>query len=578
MNVETFMENFGNLTESPGGVQKMRDMVLQLAIQGKLVSRDPDAKASELLEEMAALRTKLIAEKVVRKSKPQPPIDQNSFPFDMPPSWEPAYLDTVCSLVTDGEHQTPVREVGGAVPMATAKNVRDGHIDLSNTDTVAHDTASLCWKRCLPSHNDILMVCVGATTGRLCVLREPPPFVIVRSVALFRPFSDCVLPDYLAICLRSPFGQSQVWGGVKQSAQPCLYISKSKAIKIPLPPFDEQQRIVAKVDELMALCDELESQQQQRRAVHVRASEAALDQLTTAANPTDFNTAWSRIRDQFDLLYSTPETVAQLRAGVLGLAVQGKLVSQNPHDQPAKILAQEILEQKKKLEDSGEIKKQPKSLPIQDDETLFSIPENWTWVRAADLSYPISSGSTPAKSVFQNESSGGIPYLKVYNIREQKINFEYKPQYICETHHAAKMKRSILVPGMVVLNIVGPPLGKTAVIPDTHPEWNCNQAIAFFRLIGGVLPECLHLFFREGSFLRNIALIGTAGQDNISVTKCKNIVVPLPPVAEQRRIIERTQQLMALCDELEAKLTQQQTDADRLTEAMVAAILEGAAA
>ena len=109
------------------------------------------------------------------------------------------------------------------------------------------------------------------------------------------------------------------------------------------------------------------------------------------------------------------------------------------------------------------------------------------------------------------------------------------------------------MPGMVLLNIVGPPLGKTAVVPETFPEWNCNQAIAFFRFISDVLPEYIHAYFRAGLFLKNIDLIGTAGQDNISVTKCKNIVIPLPPLAEQRRIVGKVDQLLGLCDELAAR-------------------------
>jgi type I restriction enzyme S subunit len=195
-------------------------------------------------------------------------------------------------------------------------------------------------------------------------------------------------------------------------------------------------------------------------------------------------------------------------------------------------------------------------------------------VRALELSYPISSGATPAKDVFQTSPDGGVPYLKVYNIRNQKVDFEYRPQFIRKTHHDEKMKRSKLVPGMVVLNIAGPPLGKTAIIPPMFPEWNCNQAIAFFRFIGGVLPEYIYVYFCAGLFLKNIELIGTAGQDNISVTKCKNIVIPLPPLAEQKRIVTKVTELLSLCDALEAKLTQAESASTQLLSAAVHDLLQ----
>ena len=135
------------------------------------------------------------------------------------------------------------------------------------------------------------------------------------------------------------------------------------------------------------------------------------------------------------------------------------------------------------------------------------------------------------------------------------------------------MRRSRLFPGDVIMNIVGPPLGKVAVIPDDYEEWNCNQAISFFRPVESGLSEYVYLFIKEGSFLKKIELIGTAGQDNISVTKCKNIVVPLPPLAEQLRIVAKVDELMAVCDRLESQLATAQTESRRLLEAVLHEVL-----
>ena len=194
----------------------------------------------------------------------------------------------VCHQITDGEHATPQRTPTG-VPLATAKNVRDGFLDLSNTDFVAQITADKCWKRCKPRDQDILMVCVGATTGRVCLAINPPDMVLVRSVALLRPNIERIDPSYLDLFLRSPAGQSQIWSNVKQSAQPCLYLGKMAGFDISLPPIAEQCSIVAKVDHLMALVDELETQLTTSRATAEKLLEALVAELTSAKSANRSN-------------------------------------------------------------------------------------------------------------------------------------------------------------------------------------------------------------------------------------------------------------------------------------------------
>ncbi|TNZ90206.1 restriction endonuclease subunit S [Vibrio parahaemolyticus] len=246
--------------------------------------------------------------------------------------------------------------------------------------------------------------------------------------------------------------------------------------------------------------------------------------------------------------------IKKLRELILELAVRGKLVPQDPNDEHASVLLERISVEKAKLVKEKKIKKQ-KDLPaISDDELPYLIPENWEWCRLDDICFGITSGSTPPKSSF-NESEG-IPYLKVYNIRDQKVDFDYKPQFVDIESHLTKLKRSCLYPGDVIMNIVGPPLGKVAIISNDYPEWNCNQAITFFRPIETALNTYIYTYLRAGTFLKAIDLIGTAGQDNISVTKSRSILLPTPPLKEQHRIVAKVDELMTLCDQLE-----QQTEA-----------------
>lgn len=196
-----------------------------------------------------------------------------------PTEWSAVTMKDVCDLITDGEHATPQRVPSG-VPLATAKNVRDGFLDMTQTDFVASETAEKCWKRCKPHHGDILMVCVGATTGRVCLVTNPPDMVLVRSVALLRPNTKRIEATFLDLFLRSPSGQSQIWSGVRQNAQPCLYLGKMSEFMIQLPPLSEQRRIVAKVDQLMALVDALETQLAASRATAANLLSALVAELT----------------------------------------------------------------------------------------------------------------------------------------------------------------------------------------------------------------------------------------------------------------------------------------------------------
>ncbi len=274
-------DNWQNLSQQPGDVDSLRKSVLQLALRGKLVPQDyTDESASVLLGKISSSKKELIQQGKIKKSALfSKPLVEQQF-FELPKTWKWARLDDITLSITDGEHATPPRVSNPEVPLGTAKNIRDGFLDFNNTDYVNTETAEKCWRRCKPTHNDILMVCVGATTGRLCLIKEPPDFVIVRSVALIRTFANFIYPEYVALAINSPLLQQQVWSNVKQSAQPCLYINKIQILTLPIPPLAEQKRIVAKVDELMQLCDKLEASLRQSQQWAESLAASAISHLT----------------------------------------------------------------------------------------------------------------------------------------------------------------------------------------------------------------------------------------------------------------------------------------------------------
>jgi len=245
----------------------------------------------------------------------------------------------------------------------------------------------------------------------------------------------------------------------------------------------------------------------------------------------------------------------KLRQRILDLAIRGKLVPQDPNDEPASVLLDRIRAEKERLIAEGKIKR-PKSKKSTDKSHYqnftppFDIPDSWEWVRLEDIAY-VASGSTPSKESFV---PNGIPYLKMYNLRKQRIDFQYQPQYISEEVHNGKLSRSRATAGDIIMNIVGPPLGKIAIIPTSFKECNFNQAAVMIRpfYMKDILAEYLFNYLEEMTEINCISTKGTAGQVNISLTQAQNMRISLPPIGEIIRINEIVRQYRGIFETLES--------------------------
>jgi type I restriction enzyme S subunit len=183
---------------------------------------------------------------------------------------------------------------------------------------------------------------------------------------------------------------------------------------------------------------------------------------------------------------------------------------------------------------------------------LWRLPEGWTWARADLLSTFITKGTTPAASLL-HAGSGDVPYIKVYNLTFRgALDFASEPTFVDCNVHRGELARSRVLPGDVLMNIVGPPLGKVSVVPATFPEWNINQAIARFRPLPGVDGQYLSLVLRSSAVVAwaMSKAKATAGQFNLTLEICRALPVPLPPLAEQRRIVEFSDRLMSSVESL----------------------------
>ena len=242
----------------------------------------------------------------------------------------------------------------------------------------------------------------------------------------------------------------------------------------------------------------------------------------------------------------------KLRQKILDLAIRGKLVPQDPNDEPASVLLERIRAEKERLVKEGKIKKSKASKTSDTphyEQVPFEVPSSWVWCKLEDIAY-VASGSTPSKDSFV---AHGVPYIKMYNLRNQKIDFDYQPQYIKEEVHNGKLQRSRTEIGDLIMNIVGPPLGKLAIIPNSLPQANFNQAAVLIRPLQykEVLVKYLFYYLSEMTEINSISTKGSAGQVNISLTQSQNMRIPSPPLAEQKRIVAEIERWFVLVDQIE---------------------------
>ena len=558
------LSNLNLLATAPGGVARLRELILTLAVQGKLMPQDPgDEPASVLLRKIRAKKDRMIAAGQIKRDKPSAEIAEHEKPFELPSGWCWTRVADICTLVTDGEHSTPQRcDDPSAVPLVTAKNVRHEVMNYTVTDFVPQEIAQKCWQRCKPAVGDILMVSVGATTGRLCVLRDAVEMVLVRSVTVLRPAQSGVIPDFLARHLMSPSTQREIWSEVKQSAQPCLYLAKSAALKIALPPLAEQSRIVTRVEELMRLCDALEAKGQLETAQHTQLISTLLATLADSPSPEALAGNWQRVASHFDLLLDRPEAVDALEQTILQLAVRGLLVPQDPADEPASALLQKIRAEKDRLIAAGKIKRDKPLAPIAEEEKPFGLPRGWEWVRLGQI-----ADNRLGKMLDKAKNTGKrYPYLRNTNVQWRHIDLDDIKEINLE---ASELEEFRLFPGDLLICEGGYP-GRCAIWNEPDREMYFQKALHRVRPRVGIAVQLIALSLESDSKLGNLDQHFTGATIKHFVGQALDrYLIPLPPLAEQSRIVARVESLRRLCADLRQRLSASQTTQAQLAAALV---------
>jgi type I restriction enzyme, S subunit len=555
VNAETFLEQLAHLTEATNGIPKLRELILQLAVRGKLVPQNPnDEPASELIKRIKAEKQRLIAKGIIRKTKALHDEQTKGTRYPVPSRWTWARVDDAIISVVNGFSGKQQKEPTG-YPVTRIETVSNGSVDRTRVRYVANMPLEARKKHLLEA-GDVLLSHInsGVHVGKTAIyLGGDPLFHGVNLLRIRLPY-----PSQMAGYFHIYMNALRFAGEFQKIAQHAIgqqsvNQAKLRGTLIPLPPLEEQKRIVAKVDELMALCDELEAKQQAVRTKQIALNRASLNALADP-NGGSLTAAWHRVRDHFDHLYTVPETVAELRQTIRQLAVMGRLVPQDPNEEPASELLKKIQAEKHRLIAEGAIR-EPKPLPpIEADEMPYEAPDSWIWARFGDATYNRDGERIPVSREERKGRQGSYPYYGASGVIDSIDGYLFdKPLLLIGEDGANLVNRSTPIAFIAA--------GKYWVNNHAHVLDGFNLDVLKY----------IELFINATDLLPYIT--GTA-QPKMNQAKMNSIPVALPPAAEQKRIVAKVDQLMTLCDDLEAKLQQSQTDADNLLTAIVHELVE----
>jgi type I restriction enzyme, S subunit len=547
-------EHFDLLATTPGGVARLRELILTLAVQGKLVPQEPaDEPASKLLERIRAEKTRLVREGKIRKEKSLAEIANEEKPFDVPEGWEWVRLGDI----TNFGSPTKAKSLNDTTWVLDLEDVEKGTGRLIQRFRFA-ERRSLSDKNCF-SEGDVLYGKLRPYLNKVLVADEKG--VCTTEIIPFRCYGPYV-PDYFRIALSGPFFLSYVNAKSYGMKMPRLGTEDGRNAVIALPPFAEQSRIVARVDELMQLCDALEARGRLEAEQHARLTGALFDALAASESAHALAENWQRIAAHFDLLLDRPEAVDALEQTLLQLAVRGLLVPQDPTDEPASVLLKKIRAEKDRLIAEGKIKRDKALPPVAEQEKPFELPEGWEWARFSELG---EFGRGKSKHRPRNDprlfEPGKYPLVQTGEVaRADKVILEFHSKYSEAGLAQSKMWPAGTLCITIAANIADAAiLGFDACFPDS---------------VVGLVPASVignseyFLAFMATARDRLFEFAPATAQKNINLEILNSVLIPLPPAREMTAIVARVAELRALCTDLRQRLTSARHTQSRLAEAL----------
>ena len=480
--------------------EQLKASILQYAMEGKLVKQNPNEEpASELLKKIENEKAKLVKEGNINKSKKLPKITDDEKYFDVPDNWEWVRLGDIYNFV-DYRGKTP-HKISSGIRLITAKNVRNGYIKLDPEEFISAEEYKERSTRGFIHKNDIFIT-TEAPMGLVAVNDFNEPIATAQRLITLQKYFEKQNNSFFAFQMQSPFFQEELRQSSTGTTVKGIKASNLKQILVLLPPLEEQKRIVAKIEKLMPLVDEY----------------------------AESYNRLQKIDNEFE---------DKLKQSVLQYAMEGKLVKQDPSDEPASELIKKIENEKAELIKEGKIKKSKKLPAITDEEKPFDIPDSWEWVRLGIIS-EVRGGKRVPRGMKLSETSSYCPYIRVTDMENNSVAQEtlrYATKKIYE-----EISRYIITSEDVYFSIAGT-IGKVGIVP-------CNLSGALLtenaaRLTPYYINKKFMVYLLSSPIVKNQhrKILSKVAQPKLSLIKLKRTIVPLPPLEEQKRIVLKINKL-----------------------------------
>ena len=582
-NLKNFIDKFELFAQAPNGIEKLRELILYLACTGKLSEQSQaDSSVNEFLKTLENEKLTLVKTKKIKKSKTLFPENKIVRPTMIPENWQWSFLGTISRLLVDGSHNPP-KKVDDGLPMLSGQNVRDGYITLDASRYITESDYLKEIERNPIEAGDVFLSIVGSIGRSSVVPNGVPRFSIQRSIAQIKTKLNS---NYLALYLRNSIAKEYYYINAKGTAQKGIYLNQLSVLPVAVPPLEEQKRIVTKVDELMALCDQLESQQQQQANTILKANNAAIKALlhtdvgqNKKVAQQEFEESWSRIINHFNTFFGCTlpmppgegrqkkhlvglENVRQLRQAALQLAVMGKLVPQCSNEEHAEILLE-------KLRDKYSSTKKGKRAVVTNGVIIhpFELPKGWAWARFPELG---EWGRGKSKHRPRNApalfTNGKWPLIQTGDVANSnglitKYSKAYSDFGLAQSKLWPKGTMCITIAANIADSAF---LGIDACFPDS---------------VVGLIPDKV---FDGGKYFEYFIRTAknnltdyapSTAQKNINLGILEQVSIPMPPLEEQKRIVVMIDRLMVICDQLEQQLNTAYSDAKKLVKATTKALV-----
>lgn len=542
------------------GIKKLRELILELAVRGKLVEQDPnDESASVLLEKIAEEKARLVKEGKLKKPKKLPEINQEEVTAELPTTWSWARLGEITNYgVSEKAEPGEVEDTSWVLEL---EDIEKESSRLLQRVLYKDRPFKSSKNRFIPGN--VLYGKLRPYLDKVFVADRPG--VCTTEIIPIHGFHG-ICPFYLRIALKSPAFKSYANDATHGMNLPRLGTDRARMAVLPLPPKEEQSRIAEKVDELMALCDRLEQQVGGQLEAHEVLVDSILDALTRSTDAAELAESWARVAEHFDTLFATEASIDKLRQTVLQLAISGRLTEAVPNETPASVLLEEISKEKDRLTKEGNLRKQKKLSPVKKEEHPFALPENWTWCRLSDVASVVDPNPSHRMPKYIDN---GIPFISTENFSSNDtIDFSIGKK-VDSSVLQEQVEKFEIRKGAFAISRIGT-IGKTRFLPEER-----NYCMSHALCVISPLTDAFNYNYlrfvvsAESSLSQANHGVQSIGVPDLGVGVIRSLLIPIPPVETQQHIVEKVDELMALCDQLKTRLGEAGETRSQLAETVV---------